>query len=168
MPEGLPEEGGGGNPPPTNNTPRPSPDSAWRERALRAEAKVDELSQQLAQAKSELTKSAAALADARAEADLDRAVHTSQPIDPDIARTLIKDALTKGAKSTTDALATLKRTKPFLFRAPDRQSDRPSSMSPDIPFTGHIAPSLTDLADAARSTNDRRSLLSYLRVKRGS
>lgn len=163
MPEGLPEEGGGGTPPLNPAAPRPSPDSAWRDRALRAEAQVQELTRKLEQAGAELAKSHTALADLRADAELDRAVQASHPVDPDIARTLVKDAVAKGAKSSAEALTTLKRTKPFLFRA----LDRPSSMSPDAPFTGQPqAPSLAELADAARAGNDRRSLLSYLRAKR--
>jgi hypothetical protein len=164
MPEGFPEEGVGGTPPINTPTPKPN-DSAWRDRALRAEAKLEDLTKQLEQARAELAKANAALTDVKADADLDRTILTSHTIDPDITRTLIKEALAKGAKSTADALTQLKRSKPFLFRA----LDRPSSMSPDTPFSGQVnTPSLADLADAARSTNDRRSLLSYLRLKRNA
>jgi hypothetical protein len=163
MPEGLPEEGGGGTPPPNTAAPKPS-DTAWRDRALRAEARIDDLSKQLDQARTDLAKVNAALAESRADADLDRTILTSHTIDTDITRTLIKDAIAKGAKSSADALKQLQRTKPYLFRA----AINPSSMSPDPAFTGQPQSSLADLADAARSTNDRRSLLSYLRVKRGS
>lgn len=161
MPEGLPEEGGGGTPPINPPAPKPN-DSAWRDRALRAEARIEELTRQLDQVRTDLGKSNSALAEAKSDADLDRTIHTSQAIDPEITRTLIKDALAKGAKSSIEALTTLKRTKPYLFRA----LERPSSMSPDPPFTGQPQTSLTDLADAARATNDRRTLLSYLRLKR--
>ncbi|MBU6411991.1 MAG: hypothetical protein KGS45_00835 [Planctomycetes bacterium] len=164
MPEGLPEEGGGGSPPPIN-APSPKPnDSAWRDRALRAEARIDDLSKQLDQLRADLNKANTALAESRADADLDRTILTSAAIDTDITRTLIKDAVAKGAKSSAEALKQLQRTKPYLFRT----SPPPSSMSPDPPFTGQPQTSLSDLADAARSTNDRRSLLSYLRLKRNS
>lgn len=163
MPEGLPEEGGGGTPPINTPSPKPS-DTAWRDRALRAEARIDDLSKQLDQARADLAKVNAALTESRADADLDRTILTSQTIDTDITRTLIKDAVAKGAKSSADALKQLQRTKPYLFRT----TPNPSSMSPDPPFTGQPQSSLADLADAARSTNDRRSLLSYLRVKRGT
>jgi hypothetical protein len=96
---------------------------------------------------------------------IERELAHHNAIDLDAAALLAEAAI--GAQAQPDiaaAVADLKRTRPFLFKAPP-PPPRSASMAgipSDAPST------LEEAATAARESGDRRILLRYLRLKRSS
>ena len=169
MPEELPGQGDGGTGTLGANTPggapsappKPTGDLDWRARALKAEARAQELEKlaaELAQ-KLELAQSSAAAAERKRQ--IEKALTDTGAIDIETASMLLESAL--GASKSTDltgAVSDLRRRKPFLFGAGTRasaMSGSPGTLVPD---------SLSAAADEARTTGNRNALLRYLRMKR--
>lgn len=130
--------------------PTPSPPPDWQQRALAAESKLDELTTTLAQS------------ERRRQIDVELA--HAQTIDIEAARLLTEAALAQSkSPDIPKAIADLKKHKPFLFR-PARPPA--SSMSAAGKPTSQVE--LTQIADHARATGDKRALLQYLRARRAT
>jgi hypothetical protein len=135
--------------------PTPSPPSDWQERALAAEAATAQLQTKL----DELTTT---LAQTERRRQIDVELAHAQTIDIEAARLLTESALAQSkSPDIPKAIADLKKHKPFLFRPARPQV---SAMS----AAGKPAPQdeLTQIADHARATGDKRALLQYLRARR--
>ncbi len=118
----------------------------WQQRALTAEQKAGEL--------------ATALAAQQRTHRLDIELMTAGAIDVDAAR-LLAQAACGDDPDISKAVSDLKQDKPFLFRTrPQPPGAMGAAAQPDDP--------LMRVAEHARSTGDRRSLLHYLRLKRGA
>ncbi len=139
-------------PPPTDPPLTPTPDP---HADPQPNAKPDPA---LAAAHQELATLKTSLATSERRRTLDRALLEAGAIDLDAAALI---AAAHPDAATTDPaklVATLKRTKPFLFH-PMRTTATAAPITPDP------AP-LDSAAAQARTTGDRRSLLHYLRLRR--
>lgn len=142
----APPGGGGGD----GGPPPPSDDH------------VRDLTARLAQAEAELSKAKAAAEFSDQRRRIERALADAGAIDVDVACVIAENAIARDKGTVTEAVAALKKSKPFLFRAPGA-APRSSAMSAVAP---QGAPeTLADLANTARA-GDRSSLLRYLRAKR--
>ncbi|MEX2218353.1 MAG: hypothetical protein WD749_06290 [Phycisphaerales bacterium] len=123
-----------------------------------------ELEAQLREAQASLGQAREALDASERRRAIEREVAREGAIDVEAAALLTEAAVAgmEGADLRA-AVAELRRTKPFLFRAP-APAVRSGAMAgaADEP-----APALDDAATAARESGDRRLLLRYLRMKRG-
>jgi hypothetical protein len=121
----------------------------WQKRAAEAESRLAELSTRV----SELQQQLKVQADAHATVQNSRDLESAGAIDVEIVRTLVENLVRQTHFPTfADAIAELKRRKPFLFRALSPLLGSPQMESP--------AP--------AACTGDRRSILDFLRGKRSS
>jgi hypothetical protein len=83
-------------------------------------------------------------------------------VDLETARLLTESALAHGdTQDVPKVVAALRQSKPFLFRAKRPPTGSMSATAATSP------PTLDEAAEHARATGDRRSLLRYLRAKRG-
>lgn len=140
-----------------------SEELVWKARAIRAETRVSELEQRIAEIETQLEQLRAASAKAERERELEVELGMAEAIDIETARLLAEHLMASdGSMSIADAVAHLKQTKPFLFRT----SPRRTVMSGQVASNGRDV--LEDLADEARSSGDRTALLRYLRARRGA
>lgn len=141
----------------------PADDDALTRRAVAAESRAAELSTQLQQATRTLDETRDALARAERKRQIERHLTAHSVIDLEAA-TLLTEASFAGIDNPDlpRVIADLKRSKPYLFRAPGAQ--RAGSMSSEVT----PAPALDEAAHEARRTGDRRALLRYLRLRRGT
>ena len=141
-----------------------SPDDLLRRRAEQAEQRAADLEQQLAHLQAQLddARRDAALADRRCE--IERSCAQADAVDTPTVALLTELAVAQmDEPDIAAALADLRRTKPFLFRTAPRPPAS-SAMAPALDPSP--AQALTELADRARATGDRRALLAYLRRRR--
>ncbi len=132
--------------------PDNTPTDNWQQRALDAEAKLATLSDTLGQTQE-------ALMGVKRSHEIDLALLTADAVDLEAARLLTESALSQmDAPDVQKAVATLRERKPFLFR----QRPQPRAMSAGL----RSNPTLDEVAEHARTTGDRKSLLDYLRAKR--
>jgi len=158
-------EGGtlGGNQPggAHGGTARPTGELEWRARALKAEARVQELETLAAELAQKLERAQADAAAAERKRQIEKALGDTGAIDLETASLLVENAIGGvAAPDVAGTVAELRRRKPFLFGAASRASAMsgvPGSAAPD---------SLSAAADEARTTGDRGALLRYLRMKR--
>jgi hypothetical protein len=137
--------------------PDENPTIDWQQRALEAENKLATLAETLKQTQE-------ALAGVKRAHEIDMALVGAEAVDMETARLLTESALAHGeTQDVQKVVADLKQRKPFLFR-PRRAPA--SSMSAS--GRGVAPPTLDEVAERARATGDRRSLLEYLRAKRSS
>ncbi len=135
----------------------------WRERAERAESKVNDLTDRLAQSESSLEQARHTIDAVELRRTIEHDLVEADAIDLETATILTQAALeTMDEPDAAVAIQDLRRRKPFLFRS---QSNRPSAMSA-LSRPGQGA--LDDVAESARRSGDRRELLRYLRMKRGA
>lgn len=140
-----------------------SEDLVWKARAVRAETRVGELEQRLSDIESELADLRSHAADAERRRELETELVLAEAVDVETAGVLVERMMSSDESiGVSDAVAQLKKTKPFLFRGPVRRS----VMSGQV--TSPARDVLGDLADEARSTGDRSALLRYLRARRGA
>ncbi|GAB4384306.1 MAG: hypothetical protein Kow0022_06460 [Phycisphaerales bacterium] len=140
-----------------------SEELVWKARAIRAETRVSELEQRIAEIESQLEQLRAANARAERERELEVELGMAEAIDIETARLLAEHLMAADeSMSIADAVAHLRQTKPFLFRT----SPRRTVMSGQVTPSGRDV--LEDLADEARSSGDRTALLRYLRARRGA
>lgn len=166
------DPGDPGSTPPENEPTRPpvSPDIDWRARALEAESQLAASESALTDARTKLSQVQADLAREKQARVVDRALAGAGVIDTEVASLMLDSMLASRPDAGTNIaplIEELRTTKPFLFESslPVRPA-APSVMSAAIPATP--ADSLNDLAEQARATGDRRSLLRYLRARRAS
>jgi hypothetical protein len=125
----------------------------------------DDLRSELAEAQSALAQTRLALEAVERRRALERAVADQGAIDLDAAVLLAEPLLAAaagGQRSPVEAAAELRRTRPLLFRPPPAR--RTSAMAGEV----ERAPALDEAALRARETGDRRALLRYLRLRRGT
>lgn len=139
-----------------------SEELVWRARAARAEAQVEELNARLGEIEQELesARTEAGRADQRRALELELAL--ADAVDVDTAAMVAESILAHmDEPDVTSAVAILRRTKPFLFRA----TSKTSAMSGRVQ-AGTNGSDLGELADEARDSGDRGALLRYLRARR--
>jgi len=140
---------------------RPTGEIDWRARALKAEARVQELEALAAELARKLEMAQSESAAAERKRQVEKALSDTGAIDLETASMLLEGAL--GGAGTPDiagAVADLRRRKPFLFGAGARASAMSGLAS------APAESSLSTIADEARATGDRHALLRYLRLKR--
>lgn len=140
-------------------------ETLWRARALEAEARLAELGQELAQTKQQLDTAARALSALERSRELESAILDAGAIDVETVLVMAEaQALKQPDTSAADLVAEIRQRKPFLFKAtPGGAAGSAMSAEPRA-----ATPSGLDQAfGQARTAGDRRSLLKYLRVKRG-
>jgi hypothetical protein len=127
----------------------------WQQRATEAEHKLTTLSDTLKQTQE-------ALVTTQRKHQIDMELVHADAVDLEAARLLTESALAHGeTQDVPTIVADLKQRKPFLFRAKRPPASSMSASGKPTP------PTLDEVADHARTTGDRRSLLRYLRAKRG-
>ncbi|MEO1511945.1 MAG: hypothetical protein AAFU70_07735, partial [Planctomycetota bacterium] len=116
----------------------------------------------------ELREALAALARAERKTEIDAVLLEAGAVDLDTARLVVESELSAaGDLEVGAAVATLRATKPFLFRSSEPAtagmtfSAAPFADAPD-------GQGLDEIAASARETGDRRELLRYLRLRRGA
>lgn len=154
-------QGSGSPGAPPAPAPRPAADLDWRARALKAEARAQELEKLAAELARKLELAAAQHAAAERARQVEKALADHGAVDVETASLLLERTLAAApSDDVPGAVAELRRRKPFLFGASPRASAM-SAAAPSSPDT------LATLADEARATGDRGALLRYLRHKRG-
>lgn len=170
--DGATDFGDGETPTPTTGAltsgtrPPVTPDFEWRSRAMSAEASLKQTREQLDALKAELDQHKTQAAAAQRRRDIEAEVQRARAIDNGIVTMLVEHELTSTPDADVAAIvARIKRDKPFLF------SPAPGGSSAAGAPAGNTDPrldALTRQADEARTTGDRRALLSYLRARRGN
>ncbi len=124
------------------------------------QVKAAELESRLAESEKSLAASREALGTAERRREIERELSRLGAIDLETTALLTEAALAGAEKPDAKAaIAALKRSKPFLFRAPVRASAMSAAVEPTS--------GLESAAAAARESGDRRALLRYLRMRRG-
>lgn len=186
--------GSGGEPIPVDAAPERPPANLdeidWKQRALAAEAALEEARRDVAtltQKCETLEFNLASVVRAHAEAERQREIESSlaphNPVDLDLCRTLIERELAgltprggssgePGASEASESkpdiaalVAGLVASKPYLFR-PEARGVRGSAMAPAASSSPTLE--IDDALDTARTTGDRSHLLRYLRLRRGA
>ncbi|MCC6675956.1 MAG: hypothetical protein IT436_02315 [Phycisphaerales bacterium] len=133
----------------------------WRRRAIAAEQKLEQaqarFQEQLKDLEAQLVAARAGLGEAERRRAIDAELMAAGVLDLETARLLTESAV-PGDAEPADAVAELRRRKPFLFRSAPAASAMSAITEP-----GRAG---ADLAGAARESGDRRALLRYLRSKR--
>lgn len=166
-----PGEGGGTPPDPEATTTRPpvTEEIDWRARALNAEAKLVQSESALNDAHNKLSQIESDLAREKQARLIDRSLAGAGVIDTEVASLMLDSMLASRPDAGTNIgplIDELRAKKPFLFESalPMRSAPAASAMSPAIATTP--SDTLSDLANEARATGDRRSLIRYLRARR--
>lgn len=158
--------GGEGQPAPLNPPEwegEPARPIDWRRRALAAEARVEQLIDELSTAQRQAAELRAAVDAVERRARIERELTRAEAVDLETATLMTEAALASmDAPDVARAVADLRRRKPFLFAA----SAGGSGSMPARPAPG--GPGLGDMAEEARQSGDQRLLLRYLRAKRGA
>lgn len=167
---------GGGGPEAAGPAASPGPaigaEFDWRRRALAAEQKLEEaqarFQEQLKDLETQLVAARDGLGAAERRRVIDAELMAAGALDLETARVLIEPAVA-GDIEPADAVADLRRRKPFLFRAAPAASAMSAAMGGAMGGSmgnrGETA--AAQLAGLARDSGDRRALLRYLRSKRG-
>jgi hypothetical protein len=157
------EEPGLGVETPGASHPRIDDEIDWRARALEAESKLKEASAAVDELRASLEQSQKELARVRRAREIDRALADAGAVDGETAALVLESMLSAGSAADVPTLVDeLRSRKPFLF-APG-PAPIPSAMSPAIRATA--TEDLAGLAEEARVSGDRRTLLRYLRARR--
>lgn len=146
---------------------------SWQSRAAQAEEQLRDVSDKLAAAESELAKARATAEHADLRRRIERTLADAGALDVDVACVLVEASLAggNGQKPTVQAaVQELKRNKAFLFAGRNGNGSAGAGsggavMSGAVRTDRHA--SLNELAENARGSGDRGSLLRYLRAKRG-
>lgn len=128
-------------------------------RARASEERAGELEARIASLEGELVEISSQQERNEVRHRLEELLRDSGAIDLEAARTLAEGLIENEELDATQAVATLKREKVFLFEMPKRG---PSAMS----GAGRFSSELDGVASAARSSGDRRELLHYMRLRR--
>lgn len=143
------------------HAPRQTGELDWRARALKAEARVQELERLAAELARKLEAAEAQAAARERARQVERALADTGAIDMETATLLVeRDLGSAPSPDIAGAVAELRRRKPYLFGAGPRASAMSGEAGVPVPD------SLAAAADEARATGDRSALLRYLRMKR--
>ena len=149
-----------------SQTPPPGggDETYWRGRALQAEARSQDLQGQFDQVKQQLDMATRALAALERSRELESAIIDANAIDVETVLVMAEAQALKEPDATAGQIvADIRQRKPFLFKP---SSSGGSAMSAEP--RGGDAGGLDQAFGQARAKGDRRSLLKYLRVKRGA
>lgn len=137
----------------------------YRKRAQAAEQSLSELQQQMQEKTARLGELEQTVADLERKGRVDQLLVEAEAIDLESARLLTAMAIDQMDQPDADeAVAELRRRKPFLFRSQSRTSGALSARQETSP-----ASSAADrAADEAHCTGNRSDLLRYLRLKRSA
>ncbi len=133
----------------------------WRARALKAEARAEQLETLAAELAQKLEAAQARAAAMERRQQVEKTLSEHGAIDLETTSLLLDSALGEGGADIAGAVADLRRRKPFLFGAPARHSAMSGMSEPAAPDA------LASAAEEARASGDRNALLRYLRMKRG-
>lgn len=147
--------------PPETTPPRAvSEELVWRARAVRAEARATELEARISEIERELTSARTQAQQATRAKELELELALAGAVDLETTMLLAQHTLEQDdAADVSTVVADLKRRKPFLFRS----AAVPSAMSQSVAPVGTM---LDELAEEARQSGDRASVLKYLRARR--
>ena len=137
----------------------------YRKRAQTAEQQLESLNEELGGLRARLVEADQTITALERRQQMDALLTESESVDLEAARLLTEHAVAMMQEPDVKlAVEDLKRNKPYLFRQRHR-----SGASTMAPSTGHDGHDTADLAaEQAMQTGDRRDLLRYLRLKRGS
>jgi len=135
----------------------------YRKRAQAAEQQLAQLQDEVQNKANKLIELEQQVQHLEQTSRIDQLLVQSDAVDLDAARLLTAIAVDQMDQPDVDAaVAELRRTKPFLFRARTHTSSALSAR-PDTPTVHH---DMEDAADEASATGNRTDLLRYLRLKR--
>ncbi|MBI1190683.1 MAG: hypothetical protein GC200_08410 [Tepidisphaera sp.] len=120
-------------------------------------AKIAALEAKLAAVETLVREAVAAFSSAEKSRQLDQELAAAGAVDLPTAAALLGPAVQAGTAAAA-AVASLKQSKPFLFRKPQASSAMGAASKRDP---------LAALAEQALATGDKRALLDYLRARRG-
>lgn len=133
-------------------------------RAAEAERRAEALASRLAETERALAEAREALDASERRRQIEREVARAEALDVEAAVLLTEAAIAHMDEvDVAQAVAELKRNRPYLFRSNGRL--RASAMS------AHVAPGrgeLVEAAERARSSGDRGELMRYLRLRRAA
>ncbi len=135
----------------------------WQDRAAAAEETSRTLERELGSARETLRQTREALEASERRRRIDQELIEAEAVDLETARLLTDATLSRMEDpDVSDAVAEVRRRKPFLFRK--RGVAGPRAAAPGV----HRDPSaeLNGLAEDARGSGDRAALLRYLRARR--
>ncbi|RNC80446.1 MAG: hypothetical protein ED559_01135 [Phycisphaera sp.] len=127
------------------------------------DGRVEELEAALAAAVETIAELEKQLAQAEQAQDLERLLIEAGVVDIETATLLAQQRLNDAGASVEGVVSDLVSSKSFLFRS-KKASASGSAVSGD---PAPVRDSLSELADEARQTGDRRAVLRYLRRRRG-
>lgn len=137
----------------------------WRGRALQAEAKAKELDSVLATLKAELATAQQTLDAMKRRREVEHQLVDAKASDVETALLLVEQALAqKPGIDVGQAVADVKSRKPALFHPPEPPAPVGAAAQMPEPYAAAVDQAFTR-ASAARG--NRKSLLGYLRAKRG-
>lgn len=138
----------------------------YRKRAQAAEKIVDELQQQLSSSVSRVAELEQVVSDLERASRVDQLLIEADAVDLESARLLTAMAIEQmDEPDVAEAVAELKRRKPFLFRAVSRSSGVMGARADDV---GGVVDAADRAASEAASTGHRSDLLRYLRLRRAA
>jgi len=133
----------------------------YRKRAQTAEQQLDATRSKLAELRTQLDESQELIASLERRQKIDALLAESDTIDLDAARLLTERiVLEMSDPDVRTAVEDLRRHKPYLFRQRHARSSAAA--------LGESVQAVDQVAAEARTTGDRRDLLRYLRLRRGS
>jgi hypothetical protein len=136
----------------------------WEQRALAAEAASGQLESKLEEMATTLAQARDALDASERRRRIDLELVQSEAVDIETARLLTEAAVAQmKAPDVARAVADLRKRKPFLFRPARKQASAMNAAGRPAPVD-----ELSQIAEQARTTGDKRALLQYLRARRGA
>lgn len=154
---------GGGEPEGATNAipaePKVNEVTAWRKRALEAEAKARALEEEKERERVRAEEASRSEAEAQETIKTIRALHQAgvRDMDEGLSRVQAARAASPG-RGVREIVSDLRRAEPGLFHVRQGVNNAGAEGARDP---------LADLADEARESGDRRTLLRYLRARRG-
>ena len=158
--------GGGGAEQSVASGARPSAEHEWKRRAETAEARVEELEEQVGVLKARSVELESALSTSEQRRQIDRHLSQAEAVDVETAALLTEAAVAgMDEPDVARAVAELRDRKPFLFGRRERMG---SGMSAFGSVGDPVVDELDRAAIEARESGDKRTLLRYLRMRRGA
>ncbi len=151
-------------------TPAPAAEpKSQRRRADDALAESQRLREQVGDLERSIAEAREALDNAERRHRIDLSLIEAGAIDLESARLLTELAVTHmPGKDIGAAIADLRRTKPFLFRSRTAPNSGATMSAGPAGTPGAPGPELSAAAEDAARSGDRKSLLRYLRARRGA
>jgi chromosome segregation ATPase len=136
----------------------------YRKRAQAAEAAVEEILADLRTKEEQIEDQQRALDDLRRRQEIDDLLNDAQAVDVETARVLTELTCAEmDEPDLTEAVAAVRRRKPFLFRTAERTS---GVLAPEPAGRIPAHEVLDNAAEQAQATGRRQDLLRYLRLRR--